>query len=151
MAPKLADEIQQSKPFDSPESEAYLNLVRTADLKRYEVEHFLKRWKLSEAGYNALRILRGAKQPLPCSAIGARMVSRVPDVTRLLDRLEARGLVARVRDIVDRRVVAVSITDAGRKMLAEIDRPLTALVRQLLAPLDRKQLEQLISLLEGLR
>jgi DNA-binding MarR family transcriptional regulator len=108
---KLRDEIRQTKPFASPEEEAYLNLQRTAEYLRAKSAAWLRPWDLSLTQYNVLRILRGAgKGGLACSEIGARMVTQDSDITRLLDRLEKKGLIERWRDERDRRVVMARAT-----------------------------------------
>jgi DNA-binding MarR family transcriptional regulator len=149
---KILKEIQQTRPFPSLEAEAAVNLVRTADLMLRGMEAALKPWGLSVEQFNVLRILRGAGPAgLPCGEIAARMVTRDPDMTRLLDRLEARGLIGRARDGKDRRVVVSRIRPAGRRMLAAADGPLEAANRRRLGPLGQKRLRQLVALLEAAR
>lgn len=139
---------QQQQPFEAPEQEAYLNLLRTANWLEAEFNRLFKRQGLSHATYNILRILRGHRgQPLSCSAIGEQMVTQVPDVTRLIDRLEQRGLVSRERTPTDRRVVMVQISEAGLGLLAELDEPVAALHRQQLGHLTRRELDQLSAML----
>jgi DNA-binding MarR family transcriptional regulator len=148
----LKDEIKKKKPFDHPEEEAYLNLLRTTTVLYAHFEAMLKQSGLSEPQYNVLRILRGVGGcGVPCTEIGARMITRVPDVTRLVDRLEAAGLVERCRIAEDRRVVQVKITAKGLAELAELDEPLVALNKKLLAHMTRKELDDLIRLLEKAR
>ena len=111
---RLQTEIQQTKPFESFEEETFLNLQRTAEALMHGLEAGLKPAGLSPSQYNVLRILRGAgAEGLACGGIAERMVTRDPDMTRLLDRLEARGLVMRARDRADRRVITVRITPEG--------------------------------------
>ena len=95
MMDRLQREIKKTKPFDSLEQEAHLNLLRTTQILADGFERLFKPYNLSSTQYNVLRILRGIDQPLPCGQIGERMVTRDPDVTRLLDRLERRGLIQR--------------------------------------------------------
>ena len=150
----LKDEIKKRNPFDSPAEEAYLNLLRTHGVLSADVEQVFKPFGLSEPKYNVLRILRGARanrefdgRGVPSLEVGARMVARVPDVTRLVDRLEAVGLVARRRCEQDRRVVYVAITDKGLKRLAELDAPLARLMGEqakLLTPAEWKELSRLL-------
>ena len=103
---KLKDEIQKTEPFAVLEQEAFLNLVRTADALSRRFEEVSKGTGLSATQYNVLRILRGAgTDGLPCGQVIERMITRDPDMTRLLDRLEKRDLIARSRDTCDRRVV----------------------------------------------
>ena len=148
----LKDEIKKKKPFEHPEEEAYLNLLRTTTVLYARFEALLKQSGLSEPQYNVLRILRGVGGcGLPSSEVGARMITRVPDVTRLVDRLEAAGLVERCRIAQDRRVVQVKITAKGLAALADLDEPLVALNKKLLAHMTRKELDELIRLLEKAR
>ena len=117
----LQEEIKQSRPFRSREEEAYLTLVRTADVLTRTVADQLKDFNISETQYNVLRILRGAgPDGHPCSEVGARLLTRDPDVTRLLDRLEKRDLITRARDASDRRVVTIRITPEGLALLKEL-------------------------------
>jgi DNA-binding MarR family transcriptional regulator len=148
----LQAEIKQTKPFRSLEDEAYLNLLRTADaLLRKEVE-LLKEYGLSPTQYNALRILRGAgDQGVTCGELSDRMLTKDPDVTRLIDRLEARKLLTRARSDQDRRVVRTRITDAGLDMLAKLDAPSEKWTRGQLGHLERAELRELIRLLERAR
>ena len=148
----LKDEIKKLNAFEHPEEEAYLNLLRTTTLLYAEFERLFKHAGLSEPQYNVLRILRGVGWcGLPCSEIGSRMIARVPDVTRLVDRLEAAGLVERCRIPNDRRVVQVKITDQGREAIAGLDEPLTQLSRRLLSHMTRDELDQMNRLLEKAR
>ena len=145
----LQAELKQNKPFNSLEDEAYLNLLRTTDaLFRRQVE-VLKAWSLSPTQYNALRILRGAgSEGVTCGELSERMLTRDPDVTRLIDRLETRGLIQRGRSDHDRRVVRTRITQAGLDLLAELDQPAAAWTKEHLGHLSDAQLRELIALLE---
>src|SRR4051794_6704716 len=118
----LKDEIKKRKPFDQPEEEAFLNLFRTTTLLQVDFERLFKGCGLSEPQYNVLRILRGAGPAgLPSTEIADRMITRVPDITRLVDRLEASKLVERSRTPEDRRVVIVRITPKGLQALSDLD------------------------------
>jgi DNA-binding MarR family transcriptional regulator len=144
----LKQELRMSRDFSSPEEELSLNLQRTVGLLGRPVQRFLKAHGLSPAQYNILRILRG--QPdgqLPCRQIGQRMVTREPDVTRLLDRLEKDGLVSRVRSDTDRRVVRISITATARELLTTLDEPMRRLHRESLGHLARTEIRELNRLL----
>ena len=117
MTPQLRDELRQTRPFGSAEEEAYLGIQRSAALLSAEIRRFLKEEGLSEPQYNVLRILTGAGSAgLPSQEIGVRMVTPVPDVTRLVDRLEKSELVERHRESDDRRVVRVVATAAGKRL-----------------------------------
>jgi DNA-binding MarR family transcriptional regulator len=145
-------EIKQSRPFASPEAEAALNLLRTADGIVRRVAETLRPYGLSPEQYNVLRILRGAgEEGLACREIGSRMVTQDPDITRLLDRLEARKLILRARERKDRRVVTTRIRPAGLRLLSKLERPLAALHRRLLGHLGVAALRRLIALLEAVR
>lgn len=150
----LAQEILQTKPFGNPSIEAYLNLVRTTEVLTREVATVFRRHDLTQAQYNILRILRGAgTDGLACQAIGKRLVTLDPDVTRLLDKLEQRGLVARERQHDDRRVVLVRLTAAGTALCddPQLTADLTALHHQHFARLGPSDTATLIRLLETLR
>jgi DNA-binding MarR family transcriptional regulator len=152
MARPLRTEILQQKPFESLEQEALLNVLRTADTLMQGIAAVLRPFKLSHSQYNVLRILRGAgAEGLACREIAARMIARDPDITRLLDRLERRGLVARTRDEKDRRVVMVRITPAGLRILMQLDEPIEEVDRRLLEHLGERRLRSLIQLLEATR
>ena len=148
----LAREIKQGKPFLSPELEAYLNLIRTCDQLEGNIARFLKQHGISAPQYNVLRILRGAEpEGLPSLAVADRMVTRVPDVTRLLERCVGRGWVTRTRSPQDGRVVIARITDEGLALLATLDEPLVDYHHAQLGHMDRDELIQLIVLLEKMR
>jgi MarR family transcriptional regulator, organic hydroperoxide resistance regulator len=148
----LQAELKQNVPFRSREQEAYLALLRTADALQTSVEAKLGEFSLTGTQYNALRILRGAgPEGLPCSEIGERMITRDPDVTRLLNRLEKRGLVRRTRAQSDRRVVRGKITAAGMKLLRAMDEPVAKHGRDILKHVGQQKLQQLIELLELVR
>ena len=144
----LQHELRQTVPFTSIEEEVFLNVLRTADALLQPEAALLRTHDLSFAQFNVLRILRGAgKGGASCGDIAERMVKRDPDITRLLDRLEERGLVRRFRDADDRRVVMAAITDAGRALIAPLDDAVPAVHRKQLRHLSRKQLETLAELL----
>ncbi|MGA7646628.1 MAG: MarR family transcriptional regulator, partial [Terriglobales bacterium] len=129
----LQAELKQQIPFSSREQEAYLSLLRTADALQSQIEARLKDFGLTGTQYNVLRILRGAgAEGLPCREIGERMITHDPDITRLLNRLEARGLVERRRARHDRRVIHGKITAAGLKLLREMDGPVERQSREML-------------------
>ena len=152
MGKGLQEELKQTVPFSSREQEAYLSLLRTADALQSRVEAKLKQFGLTGTQYNALRILRGAgADGIPCSEIGERMITRDPDVTRLLDRLQKRGLVERSRGKQDRRVIYGKITAAGLKLLREMDAPVDKHGREMLRHVSQANLKLLIDLLEQIR
>lgn len=139
------------KRVASPAETAFVELVRTADILSRGPAILLKQHDLSATQYNMLRILRGAPEGLACGEIAARMITRDPDVTRLLDRLEKRGLISRCREEQDRRTVITRITTTGLKLLAKLDKPVQAMHRKQLRYLGRGLVERLISLLRQVR
>lgn len=144
----LRDEIQQTKPFRSLQEEALLNIVRTSATMTDEMEELLKQRGITNTQYNVLRILRGAEPAGLCrNELRDRMLTRMPDVTRLLDRMEEAGLVARSRDNEDRRLVSTRITDAGRKMVDGLDAPVQEFNKRRMAHVSDEQLQTLIDLL----
>jgi DNA-binding MarR family transcriptional regulator len=145
----LGQEIKKVRPFEVLGQEAFLNLMRTADVLASQMAELFKPSGLSATQYNALRILRGAgSEGLPCGEVAARMITRDPDVTRLLDRLEKRRLIRRSRDTEDRRVVCARITDAGEKLLDELDPIVLAAHRKQLNHMTAPDLRRLVELLE---
>jgi len=149
---KLAAELHQNKPFALPEEEALLNLIRTHEFLQQRQAGFFKRFQLTPTQYNILRILRGAgKEGITCAHASERMVTADPDITRLLDRLEARGLIRRERGSQDRRVVISRITAEGLELIETIDEPLAEFLRRRMRRVGRKKLGQLIEILESIR
>ncbi|MFZ0882279.1 MAG: MarR family transcriptional regulator [Candidatus Acidiferrales bacterium] len=139
------------RPSGSREEATFLDLLRTTDMLSRGLNHILKAEDLSATQYNVLRILRGAPEGLPCGEIANRMITRDPDVTRLLDRLEKRDLISRSREIKDRRTVMARITPAGLKLLARLDRPVHDGHRKQLGHLGPRQLKTLTGLLQVAR
>jgi DNA-binding MarR family transcriptional regulator len=135
----------------SPEEIATLELVRTTDLLSRGLIAVMKTEDLSAPQYNVLRILRGAAEGLTCGEIGNRMITRDPDITRLLDRLEKRGLISRSRDTADRRVVLTRITNEGLDVLSRLDLPVREVHRRQLGHLGRERLLALTELLRVCR
>jgi DNA-binding MarR family transcriptional regulator len=149
--PKLQHELKKKKPFEAPEQEAALSVVRTSDQLQIRFVRLFREFGLTPSQYNILRILRGEGKPLPILEIAARTITVVPGITGLVDRLERAGLVRRVRCREDRRVIYVELTDQGAKILRALDQPLVELHRKLLGHLSRAELLQLIGLLEKTR
>ncbi|MEO0474448.1 MAG: MarR family transcriptional regulator [Planctomycetota bacterium] len=154
----LQQELKKKSAFDSVEQQAYLNLAYTHAQLAAKFTQLFKSHGLSEATYNILRVLRGVRKhpengrdALPCGEIGGRLVTRVPDVTRLIDRLVKAGLVDRIRGEADRRVVLARITTQGLAKLRKLDGPLLELHEQTLGHMNRSELNQLNSLLERAR
>jgi DNA-binding MarR family transcriptional regulator len=152
MSTDLRREIKQRKPFWSREEEATLNLVCTASVVTDALELLLKPYGISPAQYNVLRILRGAApQGLGRNQIRGRLVTRMPDVTRLLDRMERAGLVRRERDREDRRCVPTYLTERGHALLGRLDAPIAESHRRQFGHLTAEQLRALIDLLTLVR
>jgi DNA-binding MarR family transcriptional regulator len=145
----------RTKPTKAPlslEAHVFLNLFRTCSLFVGQLNDTLRVADISQPQYNVLRILRGAGETgLPSGEIGERMVNRDPDVTRLLDRMEARGLVSRARDSADRRVITVYLSEHGREVVDSLDAPIQALHQQQFGHLSRSDLKMLDELLSKAR
>jgi DNA-binding MarR family transcriptional regulator len=152
MPRSLQEEIHQTKPFSSIEEEAALNIVRTATALSDATEGLLKGFDLTATQYNVLRILRGAEPTGLCrNELRDRMVTRMPDVTRLLDRMEDAGLVARTREQEDRRMVLTRISASGRTLVDSLDVPMKALHHRTLGHLSPPRLAELVTLLTQAR
>jgi DNA-binding MarR family transcriptional regulator len=135
----------------SPEEAAYLDLLRTADVLTRGAIGVLKAEELSTTQYNVLRILRGSPQGLTCGEIASRMITRDPDVTRLLDRLEKRGLISRSRESRDRRLVLARISPKGLKLVNGLDEPVQKIHRKQLGHMGKKRLQALVESLAAAR
>ncbi len=152
MTSKIAQEIQQAKPFTCIGEEVYLNLARTYEYLEQGLTELLRPHGISPTQYNMLRILRGAgPEGLSCSDAARRMVSHDPDVTRLFDRLAKRGLIERRRSSRDRRLVIIAISSLGIEILAKLDQPVVELHAEQFGALRVEDLVQLIRQLEALR
>lgn len=157
----LQKEIAKLNPFESLDEELFLNIERTRDYLAGPVQKLLKEHGLTESTYNVLRILRGAwrlneqvgayRQCLPCLEVARRMIFKVPDITRLINRLEEQSWVERLEHPEDRRVVLVRITSKGRKVVDSLDKPLQAVHQENLARLKSQDKQRLIRLLEKIR
>jgi DNA-binding MarR family transcriptional regulator len=149
---KLQSQIKQSRPFRSPEEQLFVNLLRTARQLLDAFDQLIRGRELTQPQYNILRILRGAGAAgLASGEIGERMVGRDPDVTRLLDRMEERGLVVRNRSTSDRRVVTTQLTPEGLRIVDELDAPLLAMHQRQLGHLSAEEMDDLNALLERVR
>jgi DNA-binding MarR family transcriptional regulator len=144
----LRTEIKQTKPFGSLEQEAHLNLERTTAVLGHAFAEALKRFGVTPTQFNVLRILRGAGDEGLCrNEVRDRMVAQVPDVTRLLDRLEEAGLIERERLTSDRRQVATRITEKGLALLSDLDEPVQAMHKRAFGHMTPDQLKALTELL----
>ena len=148
----LEVEMTENRGVTQLEAQVFLNLIRTEEELMGAVKALLKEQRLSAPQYNVLRILRGAgSEGLPCQQISERMVSRLPDITRLLDRLEGGELVTRERSPEDRRIVLARITVGGRAVLERLDEPMAELHGEQFSALSRQELLQLNALLRKVR
>jgi DNA-binding MarR family transcriptional regulator len=149
---QLKLEIVQEPAFFSLEEEAFLNLLRSADCLQRAFHRKTRDWGLTSTQYNVLRILRGAHpNGLTCSAIGGRMITAEPDITRLLARLKALKLVSQERDTGDRRVVWTRITAEGLELLGQMDAVIQRVPVELLGHMSKAELKEFIRLLEAAR
>jgi DNA-binding MarR family transcriptional regulator len=148
----LHKELRQGRPFQSAEHEAFLSVLRTAAVLADELEQILRPEGISLAQYNVLRILRGSEPHGLCrNEVRDRMLTRMPDMTRLLDRMESAGLVARARSERDRRLVTTRITDRAMQLLERVEGPVTDEHRQRFGHLSTSEIRTLIGLLERVR
>lgn len=148
MTPDLRHELRQQKPFGSLAHEAFLSVARTEAVLREGLERLLKAHDLTLTQYNVLRVLRGADAAGLCrNEIRDRLVARMPDVSRLLDRMEAAGLIQRSRSSTDRREVNTTLTAKGRKLVNELDAPVAREHERQLGHLGATKLKSLITLL----
>jgi len=133
------------------EEDLFLDLLRTTDMLARGLAAVLKAEDVSANQYNVLRILRGSPDGLPCGEIASRMITRDPDITRLLDRMEKRGLISRTRETKDRRMVTGRITPEGLKLLARLDEPVEQGHRRQLGHLGRRRIRAFTELLQEAR
>lgn len=148
----LGAELKQNKPFESLKVEAVLSIARTAAIFEHQSAQALKPFNLSLSQYNVLRILRGAGAEGLCrNEVGKRLVTEVPDVTRLLDRMEVAGLISRQRGSEDRRYVTTRITKKGLDLVGSIDKPIRELHQAQLGHVSKKTLRSLIDALAEVR
>lgn len=151
-AQRLQAELRQRRPFRSKGQEAFLGLLRTGDMAKHRYVELFEQEGVTFQQYNVLRILRGAgSDGLPTLDIGDRMIERTPGVTRIVDRLEAKGLAHRDRGIEDRRQVWCRITETGLALLARLEEPVHGLDDSLFAGLSEEELDSLIRLLGNVR
>jgi DNA-binding MarR family transcriptional regulator len=143
---KLQNELKKKRPFESPEQEAALNIVRTNDQLQNRFLRLFREYGVTPSQYNILRILRGEGKPMPSLEIGERMIQVVPAMTGLIDRLEKQSLVRRERCLEDRRVIFIVLTEQGEQLLAKLDEPVVELHRALLGHLSKSELAELIQL-----
>jgi DNA-binding MarR family transcriptional regulator len=151
VAGKVVREIKQGRPFGSPARQVAVTLLRTGDVLHHAIESALRPSGVSPEQYNVLRILRGSDAPgVPCVEIAQRMIARSPNLTRMIDKMVSKGLAERQRIDGDRRVVRISITPEGRRLLVELDAAVDTVLGRL-ASLKPAQLAALVALLDEVR
>lgn len=149
---RLGREIRQTRPFQSPAHEATVGLMRTADMVNRRFAALYEPYGLTGQQYNVLRILRGARpDPLPTMEIAERMIQATPGITRLLDRLERKGLVSRERCREDRRQVLCTITPRGSRLLEKLDEPVAEANESVLEMLSETEVRRLVSIMDRIR
>ena len=149
---RLQEELKQRKPFQSVAQEALLGLMRTTDLVRRQVTAFVEPHGITLQQYNVLRILRGGgKEGVPTLEVAERMVEQTPGITRLLDRLEAKGFIKRERCLKDRRQHLCWITPKSAALLEKLDSPMVQFGEHLMKGLKHDDRQALIRLLDALR
>ena len=152
MSPDLRHELRQSRPFRSREEEAYLSIVRTAAVLTDAFEQLLKPYGISGTQYNVLRILRGAGAEGLCrNEVRDRLLTRMPDVTRLLDRMEEAGLVTRERSSEDRRMVTTRLTPEGKRLVDQLDSVVPEEHERMLGHVGEARLTELVETLATIR
>lgn len=144
-------EIKQTRPFRSVSQEAVVSLLRTASVVAYEFDRIAQEEGITLQQYNVLRILRGAGDPLPTMEIGERLLQPTPGISRLLERLERRGLINRLQGLEDRRQVLCSLTRSGRHAVNRLDGPINAMDEVVMAPLSDRGKGELVRLLQKIR
>lgn len=150
--PTIVEELKQTRPFTSPAQEATVALLRTTDVVKRQLARVVEKERITLQQYNVLRILRGARgEPLSALEITERLIEETPGVSRLLDRLVAKGLVRRERSAQDRRMLECFVTDRGLQLLARLDDPVNRADADVLRGLNRKQLTILNDLLARIR
>jgi DNA-binding MarR family transcriptional regulator len=152
MASTIMSERPPTRRFDSLEQEAYLALWRTYDRLKSVEEALFDEWGLTAQQYNLLRLLRAdSPDPVPTLSLASRLISRAPDITRMLDRLEKKGWIKRLRSKADRRAVLVAITESGLALLKQLGNPLSQCHQQQLGHLSSTELKALCQLLRKVR
>ena len=148
---KLQRDLKKRRPFELPEQEVVVSILRTNELFQHRFAQLFREYGLTQPQYNILRILRGEGNKLPSLEIASRMITVVPAITSLIDKLERRELVKRERCGKDRRIWYVSLTKNGKKLIKEMDEPNRAMHKQLVGSLSKTECKQLLGLLEKAR
>jgi DNA-binding MarR family transcriptional regulator len=151
MTRQITDEIKQTRPFRTRSTEATVALMRTAHLLRRRVEEVVAAEGITSQQYNVLRILRGARAPLPTMEIAERMIEPAPGITRLIATLEEKGLVKREQWPGDRRQVLCQITPAGLRILDRLEPRMNELDDTTTATLSPEKIDVLLEALAEIR
>lgn len=151
MPNSLQKQIKKKEPFDSLHQEAMLNVLRTGDLLENRLARLLREFNLTPSQYNAMRIMRGQGEPMPCLEVAQRMIQVAPAITRVVDQLVGRKLVHKQQSTADGRVFLIELTAAGKRLLKKLDDPIQDLHLSLLGHLSEKDLIALIKGLEKSR
>ena len=144
----LRQQLKKKGPFDSLEQEAMLSILRTSDLLENRLARLLREYDLTPSQYNAMRIMRGEGEPMPCLEVAQRMIQVAPAITRVVDQLVGRRLVDKQQSSEDRRVFLVELTTSGTRLLEKLDDPIRSLHQSLLGHVSKSDLKTLNGILE---
>ncbi len=147
----LRQQLKKKGPFDSVEQEAMLSILRTSDLLENRLARLLREYELTPSQYNAMRIMRGEGEPMPCLEVADRMIQVAPAITRVVDQLVQRGLINKQQSSEDRRVFLIELTTAGARLLKKLDEPIKSLHQLLLGHVSKSDLKTLNGILETAR
>lgn len=147
----LRQQLKKKGPFDSLEQEAMLGILRTSDLLENRLARLLREHGLTPSQYNAMRIMRGEGEPMPCLEVADRMIQVAPAITRVVDQLVDRELIEKQQSDKDRRVFLVGLTPAGTRLLKKLDAPIQTLHQSLLGHVPASDLKTLNRILEMAR
>jgi DNA-binding MarR family transcriptional regulator len=147
----LRQQLKKKGPFDSLEQEAMLSILRTSDLLENRLARLLRQYDLTPSQYNAMRIMRGEGEPMPCLEVAGRMIQVAPAITRVVDQLVGRGLVDKQQSSEDGRVFLVELTASGTRLLTKLDEPIQSLHQSLLGHVSKSNLKTLNGILETAR
>ena len=147
----LRQQLKKKGPFDSLEQEAMLSILRTSDLLENRLARLLRQYDLTPSQYNAMRIMRGEGEPMPCLEVADRMIQVAPAITRVVDQLVGRGLVEKQQSSEDRRVFLIELTASGTRLLKKLDEPIQSLHQSLLGHVSKSDLKTLNGILETAR
>ena len=147
----LRQQLKKKGPFDSLEQEAMLSILRTSDLLENRLARLLREYDLTPSQYNAMRIMRGEGEPMPCLEVAQRMIQVAPAITRVVDQLAGRGLINKEQSCEDRRVFLVELTASGARLLKKLDEPIRSLHVSLLGHVSKSDLKMLTGILDTAR